>query len=134
MRIFFTVQGEGRGHLTQALAVQQTLSRWGHEVVGVVAGQPGHRTLPEFFAQAFPVPVHSLPSPAFALRGDRSVDVAATVWRAARGVPRYRAAVRELGGLIEEARPDLLLNFFEPLTGILKLVRPIRVPVVSIAH
>ena len=40
MRVLFTVQGEGRGHLTQALAVYRSLSRQGHELVGVVVGSP----------------------------------------------------------------------------------------------
>ena len=34
MKVIFVVQGEGRGHLTQALALKQQLLREGHEVVG----------------------------------------------------------------------------------------------------
>ena len=33
MRFLFIVQGEGRGHLTQALTLEDMLRRNGHEVV-----------------------------------------------------------------------------------------------------
>ena len=36
MKVIFVVQGEGRGHLTQALALKQQLLREGHEVVKVL--------------------------------------------------------------------------------------------------
>jgi hypothetical protein len=35
MKIMFTVQGDGRGHMTQAIASAQTLERQGHEIVAV---------------------------------------------------------------------------------------------------
>src|SRR5262245_37181972 len=87
MRILFTVQGEGRGHLTQALAVQQSLSRLGHELVAVVAGRNSVRALPEFFRRSFEVPVIELPSPGFVFRDHRSVALAATLGRALRELP-----------------------------------------------
>ena len=39
MRILFVIQGEGRGHLTQALSLRQKLVGEGHEVVGVLVGK-----------------------------------------------------------------------------------------------
>ena len=35
MKILFIIQGEGRGHLTQALSLRQKLMAEGHEIVGV---------------------------------------------------------------------------------------------------
>lgn len=34
MKFLFIVQGEGRGHLTQAITLEEILRRNGHEVVG----------------------------------------------------------------------------------------------------
>ena len=34
MKILFIIQGEGRGHLTQALSLRQKLMAEGHEIVG----------------------------------------------------------------------------------------------------
>jgi UDP:flavonoid glycosyltransferase YjiC (YdhE family) len=44
MRIMFTVQGDGRGHMTQAIAAAQTLESHGHEVVAVTIGTPVARS------------------------------------------------------------------------------------------
>ena len=39
MKILFIIQGEGRGHLTQALSLRQMLQTEGHEVVGAMVGK-----------------------------------------------------------------------------------------------
>ena len=39
MKILFIIQGEGRGHLTQALSLRQKLTDEGHQVVGVLVGK-----------------------------------------------------------------------------------------------
>ena len=36
MKVLFIVQGEGRGHLTQAIAMERLLRRNGHEVAEVL--------------------------------------------------------------------------------------------------
>jgi len=35
MKMMFTVQGDGRGQMTQAIAAAQTFERDGHEIVAV---------------------------------------------------------------------------------------------------
>ena len=39
MKILFIIQGEGRGHLTQALSLRQKLTDEGHQIVGVLVGK-----------------------------------------------------------------------------------------------
>jgi uncharacterized protein (TIGR00661 family) len=137
MRILFTVQGEGRGHLTQALAVHERLLRWGHELVGLVVGrdpQGGGRELPAYFTEAFPVPVTPLPSPSFAIRGHRSVDPLATVSRAFRHLGTWRRSVATLRALVQERRPDLIVNFFEPLVGLAQWFGHLAAPVLAVGH
>lgn len=48
MKFLFIVQGEGRGHLTQALTLEEHLLREGHEVVEVLVGKSRNRELPTF--------------------------------------------------------------------------------------
>ncbi|MEQ1855855.1 MAG: glycosyltransferase family protein [Longimicrobiales bacterium] len=134
MRILFTVQGQGRGHLTQAIAAHQVLAAAGHELVGVVAGNHPGRDLPAFFAQAFPAPVTQVASPGFIFRQDRGVDLPATLAHAARHAGTWRRSFATLQRVIDEARPDLVVNFFEPLTGLLQALRPLPVPVIAAAH
>ena len=39
MKFLFIVQGEGRGHLTQAINLERTLRRHGHEVAKILVGK-----------------------------------------------------------------------------------------------
>jgi len=120
--------------MTQSLAVHRNLSRWGHELVGVAAGQHDGRPLPEFFLHGFEVPVTPLESPGFVARQNRSIDVPATVATALRRLPAYRESMSRLRALVRDTSPDLVINFFEPLTGLVQLIRPLPVPVVAVAH
>jgi uncharacterized protein (TIGR00661 family) len=134
LRILFTVQGQGRGHLTQAIAAHEVLAAAGHELVGVVAGNHPGRDLPAFFADAFPAPVTMVSSPGFIFRKDRGVDLPATLAHAARHTFAWRRSLRTLRKVIEETRPDVVINFFEPLMGLAQVIRPLPMPVISAAH
>ena len=57
MKILFIIQGEGRGHLTQALSLRQKLTDEGHQVVGVLVGKSPARRLPDFFSKKIEAPV-----------------------------------------------------------------------------
>lgn len=64
MKILFIIQGEGRGHLTQALSLRQKLMAEGHEIVGVLVESPARR-LPDFFLNKIQSPVYPFESPNF---------------------------------------------------------------------
>ena len=65
MKFLFIVQGEGRGHLTQAITLEEMLLRNGHEVVEVLVGKSSSRTLPGFFNRSIHAPVKRFISPNF---------------------------------------------------------------------
>ncbi len=65
MKYLFIVQGEGRGHLTQALSLAQMLRRNGHEVCEVLVGKNPNRVLPPFFEQQIGSRLRSFHSPSF---------------------------------------------------------------------
>ncbi|MGD2044648.1 MAG: glycosyltransferase family protein [Gemmatimonadota bacterium] len=135
MRIAFTIQGQGRGHLTQAIAASEILTDAGHEIVAVAAGSdPGRNDLPESFMDAFSVPVTVLASPGFVFKDDRGVDLLGTLANGVVHLPHWWRSLRALRRLLDETRPDVVINFFEPLTGVLQALRPLRVPVLSAAH
>lgn len=107
MRILFTVQGQGRGHLTQAIAAAEILLHAGHELVGVVAGSHPGRSLPPSFMDSFPAAVTVLPSPGFVFRADRGVDMPGTVGHAVRHAATWWQSLRRLRKVIHETEPDL---------------------------
>lgn len=130
----FTVQGDGRGHMTQAIAAAQTLEPQGHRVVAVTIGTNPGRTVPEFFRKAFEVPLTPIASPGFSLRGGRGVATLATLRQAVAGLGTYHRSLRVLGRLIEQVQPDVILNFLEPLMGVFNVIHPHPTPVISVGH
>ena len=57
MKYLFIIQGEGRGHLTQAMTMERLLVSRGHQVVGMLVGKSESRILPAFFTQGVSAPI-----------------------------------------------------------------------------
>lgn len=134
MKILFTVQGDGRGHMTQAIAAGQILERQGHEIVAVTVGTNPSRTIPEFFAREFGDRLMPIASPGFCFQGTKGVATLATLRQAFSGRARYRESLAVLGEAIDRTQPDLIVNFLEPLVGLLNLLRPHEIPVLAVGH
>ena len=129
----FIVQGEGRGHLTQALAARQMLVRAGHRVTRVLVGGP--RALPAFFREQIDAPITRIASPGFAPDARRrGVRMGASVWDALRQVPDLRRSLDAIEAQLERHRPDVVVNFFEPMAGGYWGLRRPAVPMVAVAH
>ena len=71
MKILFIIQGEGRGHLTQALSLRQKLMAEGHEIVGVLVGQSPARRWQDFFLNKIQSTVTRFESPNFLRTGKK---------------------------------------------------------------
>ncbi len=130
----FTVQGDGRGHMTQAIAAAQVLEGQGHEIVAVTVGTSPERTVPAFFSQAFGDLMKPMASPGFSFQGGRGVAALATLRQALGGLGQYRRSLASLEVIIEKVRPDLIINFLEPLMGAFNLLNPHAIPVVAVGH
>lgn len=135
MRCFFVIQGEGRGHLTQALALQHALRAANHQVVGAAVGTPEHGSWPAFFTDAIAKPLTPLRSVSIVTdTATGAVRPVATVARGLRRVFFESGPLDTLQAAIEAADPDLIVNFFEPMMGVLARKRGVAVPTVAVAH
>ena len=132
MRVLFLVQGEGRGHLTQALALAPMLRRAGHEVVGTVVGLGAGRAVPRFFADELGGPVVPVAEPAFAY-GPRGVAPLRTAAAALRQAGAVRRALGTLHTTLGRLRPDVVVNFYTVVGGLYGR-RGFGVPVVCVGH
>ena len=65
MKYLFVVQGEGRGHMTQAITMMELLCSNGHQVVEVLVGRSKARSLPDFFVKNIRAEVKQFDSPNF---------------------------------------------------------------------
>lgn len=135
LRFLFVVQGEGRGHMTQALALRRLLARAGHRLSGVVLTRSARRTAPAFFLDKVGAPVTRIDSPNFVADDrHRGVHAWATFLRGLRFLAGSRASLRTVAEAMERHRPDVVVNFFEPVTGLHYLLRRPRVPMVCVGH
>lgn len=135
MRIMFVVQGEGRGHLTQAITLEQMLRSNGHEVVEVLVGKSKSRKLPDFFQREIHAPVHTFESPNFLptaanKRSNVPRSVAYNICR----LPVYLKSIHFLFNRIRNSKVDLVINFYELLIGLTYLLTNPGVPQLSIGH
>ncbi len=139
MRFLFTVQGEGRGHFTQALSLSSMLRKHGHEVVGVLVGKSKWREIPEFFTEKIEAPVHVFESPNFTTfyKNKRPIIVLSVVSNFMRLV-FFRESILFVKNKIEEYKPDVVINFYEFITGmtfgIYRLDKKLGVKLVCVAH
>ena len=133
LRVAFVVQGEGRGHMTQALAAARHLRDAGHEIVQVLLGRSPFRSVPEYFVREIAVPVESFEAPTQVPdRQGRGVSVSASARDAVRRLPRFVRAAGRVHAVTRHA--DVIVNFFDFLGGISRVLFLTRAPAVSIAH
>src|ERR1700735_1522083 len=112
MKMMFCVLGEGRGHMTQAMAVKEMAEAAGHQIVAVTLGVSSQRPVPAYFESAMKMPVVQLPALEFKYRNNRSVSNAATLLGVLFNLPKYARVLRQLDALVRESKPDLIINFF----------------------
>ncbi|MGL4852653.1 MAG: glycosyltransferase family protein [Phocaeicola sp.] len=135
MKFLFIVQGEGRGHLTQAITLEEILRRNGHEVVEVLVGKSSVRQLPGFFNRSMHAPIKRFISPNFLPAPDqKGVDMSRSVIYNLLKTTTYLKSIHYIHQRIQQSGADCVINFYELLTGLTyTLLRP-SIPYVCIGH
>ena len=135
MKFLFIVQGEGRGHLTQAIALAQRMAADGHSVCGALVGSATGRGVPGFFSDAFPAEIRSFASPALVYsRKTKALSLPKTLYALFRHFGRYVKSLSQIHACIREQRPDVIVNFYDVLGGVHQALFRQKVPMVCIAH
>jgi hypothetical protein len=133
LAVAFVVQGEGRGHMTQALALARFLRDAGHELTRVLVGVSPFRALPEYFASEIEAPVEAFAAPTQVPDASaRGVSVGRTAADAVRRLPRFFGAGRRIHEVTETA--DVVVNFLDLVGGLSRVVFGGRAPRVAVAH
>jgi len=135
MKVVFAVQGEGRGHLTQALTLEKMLTDHGHQVVKILVGQSQARPMPAFFGQRAKAPVQGFLSPNFLpSKANKTVGLGKSIAFNILKSPSYLSSIRFLNRQFKESGADLIINFYEILTGLCHYVYHPDIPMVCIGH
>ena len=135
LRCLFIVQGEGRGHLTQALASDAMLSRAGHSVCTVIVSRGGDTEAPAYFEQHLDAPLEYVEGVHFVVDGSsRSIQWMQTLamnkgrWR------HFQKSFDVIDQCLQRSRPDVIVNFYEPLGGLFMMRHNPGIPMVAVAH
>lgn len=135
LRVAFVVQGEGRGHMTQALALAQMLRVAGHRVVKAFLGRSRLRAVPRYFEEGLGAPVHTFAAPTLVPDTDRrAVSVGATALDSTLRFPAYVAAAVRLARQLRPDEVDVVVNFYDLVGALSRAVLGAPVPSVTLAH
>lgn len=135
MRYVFIVQGEGRGHLTQAMSMERLLRENGHEVVGILAGKSPARKLPAFFTSAVSVPVETFESFNFVpSASNRKASAFKTGLYNVLHITSFLPSIRFIRDRLRALKPDVVVNFYDILGSVGYLRSRLKVPMVCLGH
>ncbi len=131
----FIIQGEGRGHLTQALALDAMLRRAGHRVCSAIVSQGGDHSIPAYFAEHFSAPVEHVEGVHFVVdKQSQSIHWPKTVTANSGRLNLFGEAFSVISAHLKREQPDVIINFYEPLGGFFMLWRNPQVPMIAVAH
>lgn len=135
MRILFLVQGEGRGHLTQAISLGQILRGAGHKVVGAMVGTSPGRNIPSFFQEQIFAPVHHFAAPNIVYKAEGGgMNLKKTIYTHLAHLPKYLKSLRLIHRSVKQINPDLIVSFYETYGGLYNILYGSRTPMICIAH
>ncbi|MDR2407690.1 MAG: glycosyltransferase [Bacteroidales bacterium] len=135
MKYIFIIQGEGRGHLTQAISMYEMLTGNGDEITEVLVGMNTLSSLPAFFTEKIHCPVFIFSSSyfLFSSKNQKSLllkTIVFNLWK----LPDYIKSIRFIKQRINTNKPDKVLNFYEILTGLTYAFTPPKTPCICIGH
>lgn len=137
MKYLFIVQGEGRGHLTQAISLSQILRKNGHEIVEVLVGKKSEGEVPEFFIDKVGAPVERFATPAFSLSAS---EKKVKIWKSIisnltpKKLKKYYKSTEFIHERIKKQKPDAVVNFYDMLAGWTHFIHRETVPFINIGH
>jgi len=121
----FIVQGEGKGHMSQALAMKEYLQEAGYTIEAVFLGIRSNEKVPDYFRNSFQDILHIFRSPWF-LRtpNEKGIYVGRTIlFNLMRSID-YWGTITRIRKEINRLRPDVVFNFYE-LLGALAMRRSV---------
>jgi len=135
MKYLFLVQGEGRGHITQAISLRNILVKNGHKISSVIIGKSSRREIPAFFFEKIQAKVHPVNSPNFIVgKKNKRIKLAKSVFINLFYFRRYVKSIRHINSIIKTENPDIIINFYDLLGGLYFLFNNPKIPYYCIGH
>jgi uncharacterized protein (TIGR00661 family) len=136
MKYLFLVQGEGRGHMTQAIELGRILVKFGHEVVHTFIGASKRRKIPDYFYEQIPSEIETIRSPNFILDKDnKSLNLWKSITFNSKFLGAYKKSLDRVHQKVKQTQPDAIINFYDFIGGFyFRFYRPKNVKHVCIGR
>jgi uncharacterized protein (TIGR00661 family) len=135
MKYLFVIQGEGRGHMTQAISLRNRLISAGHNVPSVIVGKSIRREIPAFFYSKIEVSVHLVESPNFVMdKNNKRINIGKTIFYNLFYTRKYLKSLRAINKIVKTEKPDVIINFYDLLGGLFYLIYNPPIPYQCIGH
>jgi uncharacterized protein (TIGR00661 family) len=119
MKFIFIVQGEGRGHSTQAIALYEILVRNNHEVCAVLIGQSKRREISDFVFNRINSPIVGFQSPNFVLdKQNKGLKIRKSFLTNLLQTRAFLVSLKKIDRVVKEYKPDVIVNFYDLLGGL----------------
>ena len=131
--IFF-VQGEGRGHITQAMTLYNLLLTQGHVIQAVIVTVSKNRKVPDFFLNYLKVPVYTVQGPNFITDNNvKSINWLKTIAINIFKFPTHINQFKAIKSIVNQYKPEIIINFYDLLCGIYLRIHN-KQKAIAIAH
>jgi uncharacterized protein (TIGR00661 family) len=122
-RCVFIVQGEGRGHFSQAVALAEYLEKAGHRVEAVFTGCNEVHPIPAYYRETFGDRLQCHANPYFLQTPNKKgIYIGRTLLYNSARFYLYMGEVRRIRREITRLHPDVVFNFYD-LVGAIALKR-----------
>jgi uncharacterized protein (TIGR00661 family) len=120
-RFLFIVQTEGRGHMSQAIALKEQMEVAGNEVVAVLVGK-GTKQIPEYFQNEFQNKIITYKTAGFAYDNqNKGLNLFRSFVKNLLAIPIYIRSIILIRRQLQRYEPQVVVNFYEPLGALAHL-------------
>lgn len=129
------IQGEGKGHFSQAMEAKELLEKKGFQINGIYLGKSLMRKTPSYFRKIAGQKLKSYLSPNFIRTPDKKgIQIFLSIFINLVLSPVYLFESIRIAILIRKNKPAFVLNFYEPIAALSMKHWNRRIPQAIISH
>lgn len=115
--------------------MEQILTDLGHDCVAALLGVSKFRKTTAFFNRYFKEKVTEFDSPNFILdKSNKSIKLLQSFVYNLFKAHRFFKSIKKINAVVNKLQPDLIVSFYEPLTGLYRFIFNRHIPCISVAH
>jgi uncharacterized protein (TIGR00661 family) len=130
MKVLFGVQSEGSGHCVQALCIKEYLKTRNYEIGSAFVAKK-KKGLASFFTDEFETVEYE--GFDFVFGDNGKVVIWKTILKNIYELPKFVYSFYKIYKTIKQQKPDIIVNFYEPLVGLSALLFP-KIKYISFGH